>query len=141
MYNGARIRDTRGIEDMQDAALASYASPDRGEVMQCIQGMPKALPQLSVSIDVDSDRSDRNWEHGICGIIPLRDAFYLFWSASASKSRWLDKEWRCAPNRRQLHYIDPCPLMSPEEVPPPPDLESLHLYDRWLVYEDGRAAR
>ena len=122
-------------------AFASYASPDRGEVMKRIQGMQKASPELDIFVDVDSLRSGQYWEWEIRKIIRSRDVFYLFWSASASKSYWVDQEWRYALEKRGLHFIDPCPLVSPKEVPPPKELESLHFNDRWIFYEESTVAK
>ena len=122
-------------------AFASYASPDRGEVMKRIQGMQKASPELDIFVDVDALRSGQYWEREIRKIIPSRDVFYLFWSASASKSYWVDQEWRYALEKRGLHFIDPCPLVSPKEVPPPKELESLHFNDRWIFYEESTVAK
>lgn len=115
-------------------AFASYASYDRSEVMKRIQGMQKAAPELDIFVDVDSLRSGQEWWKEMKKIIPTRDVFYLFWSANASKSTWVEKEWRCALKKRGLHFIDPCPLVSPKEVPPPRELEKLHFEDRWRAY-------
>jgi len=121
-------------------AFASYASVDRAEVVKRIQGMQKALPELDIFMDVASLRSGQNWQQEIHRIIPSRDVFYLFWSRDASQSHWVEEEWRYALKKRGLHFIDPCPLVSPRKVPPPPELESLHFYDRWLIYEENKTA-
>jgi len=47
------------------------------------------------------------------------------------------KEERYALEKRGLHFIDPCPLVSPKEVPPPKELENLHFNDRWIFYEEA----
>jgi hypothetical protein len=104
-------------------------------------GLQKGLPYLDIFVDVDSLRSGKKWSQEIRKVIPSRDVFYLFWSANASKSHWVEEEWRCALSRRGLNFIDPCPLVSPKEVPPPAELEKLHFYDRWLAYRDTKAAK
>lgn len=132
------VKQIRAKVRQHRTAFASYASPDRREVMKRIQGMQKAAPRLDVFVDVDSLRSGQHWWQEIQKVVPSRDVFYLFWSASASTSQWVEEEWRCALAQRGLDFIDPCPLVSPVDVPPPTELESLHFFDRWLVYEGGK---
>jgi hypothetical protein len=115
-------------------AFASYASEDRAKVLGRIQGMQKILPNLEVFIDVISLRSGQKWEQELWKVIPTYDVFYLFWSVNAKSSHWVDKEWRCALKTRDLDYIDPVPLVSPKEAPPPPELASKHFNDWMLPY-------
>ena len=59
--------------------------------------------------------------------------FYLFWSKAASDSEWVEKEWRTALRFRGIDYIDPVPLISPKDVPPPEELgDELHFND-WVL--------
>jgi actin-like ATPase involved in cell morphogenesis len=115
-------------------AFASYASEDRSAVMARIQGMQKANPRLEVFVDVLSLRSGQDWQQTLWQVIPRNDVFYLFWSASAQRSRWVEMEWRCALQTRGLDFIDPVPLVSPEEVPPPPELARKHFNDWTLAF-------
>jgi hypothetical protein len=121
-------------EQRYRTAFASYAKEDRYCVSLCIQGLIKGLPNMDIFWDVDSLRSGQKWEQELQRVIPLRDEFYLFWSANALKSKWVEMEWRYALSKRGLDYIDPFPLVSPDEVPPPKELASLHFYDRWVAY-------
>jgi hypothetical protein len=117
------------------SAFASYASPDRDEVLARVQGMQKALPSLDVFLDVASLRSGDRWADRLTKEISDRDVFYLFWSAHASKSEWVEREWRTALQVRGIDYIDPVPLAPPAEVPPPPELaDQLHFNDWVLAY-------
>ncbi|MGH8593994.1 MAG: HEAT repeat domain-containing protein [Gammaproteobacteria bacterium] len=109
------------------SAFASYASEDRNEVLARIQGMLKLLPEL---LDVASLRSGDDWEDRIMKAIVKRDIFYLFWSLAASRSRWVEKEWRMALATRGLEFIDPVPLDPPSKVPPPTELARLH-FGEW----------
>ena len=120
-------------------AFASYATADRDQVMGRIQGIRKAAPELDIFVDVLSLRSGQNWEQELWRVIPASDIFYLFWSAQARKSEWVEKEWRCALRERGIGFIDPIPLESPEEAPPPPELSSLHFND-WLLAFRSRSA-
>ncbi len=115
-------------------AFASYASPDRDEVIGRIQGMQKIAPDLDVFLDVVNLRSGEDWEKKLWQVIPESDVFYLFWSAAAKASPWVEKEWRCALNSRGEEFIDPVPLVSPEEVRPPDELSKKHFNDWILAY-------
>lgn len=118
-------------------AFASYAVEDRGEVLGRIQGMQKVAPQLDVFVDVLSLRSGEDWAQRIRTIIPASDVFYLFWSQHAKESVWVESEWRCALETRGIEFIDPVPLVSPEVVPPPPELASKHFNDWVLAFKGG----
>jgi hypothetical protein len=60
---------------------------------------------------------------------------YLFWSEAASRSQWVEWEWRCGFQERGIDFIDPCPLVSPDSVPPPKELaDQLHFNDWVLAY-------
>jgi hypothetical protein len=112
------------------SAFASYASEDRNEVLARIQGMLKILPDLDIFLDVASLRSGDDWEDRIMKAIAQRDILYLFWSLAASRSQWVEKEWRTALATRGLEFIDPVPLDAPSEAPPPPELNRLH-FGEW----------
>ncbi len=128
--------DITSDETRIKSAFASYASEDRDEVLGCIQGMLKILPDLDIFLDIASLRSGENWEKRLNEEIAIRDIFYLFWSRAASRSRWVQKEWRTALSTKGIDYIDPVPLVSPSEVPPPAELASLHFNEWTLPYRD-----
>ncbi|HOW46971.1 MAG TPA: toll/interleukin-1 receptor domain-containing protein [Rubrivivax sp.] len=114
------------------SAFASYASDDREEVLARVQGMQKIAPTLDIFVDVDSLRSGDRWREQLVRHVPTKDRFFLFWSASARESKWVDWEWRLALVRRGLDYIDPVPLDDPELCPPPTELSGIHFGDRYL---------
>jgi DNA-binding response OmpR family regulator len=122
-------------------AFASYAHPDRDQVLARIQGIQKAAPSLEIFLDVLSLRSGQDWHAHLWEVIPQHDVFYLFWSANARKSEWVDAEWRCALASRGHDFIDPIPLCPPEEAPPPEELSGKHFNDWVLAFMRGRAAR
>jgi len=113
-------------------AFASYANADRNEVLARIQGMQKILPDLKVFLDVLDLRSGQDWAKRLWQVIPDNDVFYLFWSSHAKASEWVEKEWRCALNTRGEEFIDPVPLVSPVDVPPPIELSAKHFND-WVL--------
>jgi CHASE2 domain-containing sensor protein len=115
-------------------AFACYSSADRDQVLARIQGMQKAMPKLEVFIDVLSLRAGQNWEEELKKAIRSCDCFYLFWSKNASSSKEVEKEWKCALEERGPGFIDPVPLVSPEEAPPPPELCNVHFNDWTLAF-------
>ncbi len=119
-------------------AFASYASEDRDHVLGRIQGMQKVLPSLDVFLDVASLRSGQRWAERLRAEIEARDTLYLFWSLHAKRSQWVDREWRTALEVHGIDGIDPVPLASPREVPPPKELaDELHFNDWVLAYMRG----
>jgi hypothetical protein len=51
----------------------------------------------------------------------------------------VEKEWRWALASRGIEFIDPVPLESPSDAPPPSELASLHFNDWVLAFTSGRA--
>jgi HEAT repeat protein len=132
------VTDVAAVARWVRSAFASYASEDRPDVVARIQGMQKLAPHLDVFLDVVSLRSGEAWKKRVEEEVASRDTFYLFWSVAASRSPWVDAEWRLALSNRGLAYIDPVPLESPSVAPPPQELASLHFSD-WTI-ELWRAA-
>jgi len=121
------------------SAFASYASEDRDDVVARAQGMRKVVPEFDLFLDVFSLRSGERWEERLLAEIARRDTLYLFWSEAASRSQWVDREWRTALELHGVAGIDPIPLVSPEEVPPPKELaQHLHFNDWHLAFVRGR---
>ncbi len=127
-----RVHRVKTRERRVRRGFASYASDDRDEVMGRIQGMLKIAPALDIFVDVLSLRSGERWEVRLEQEIAARDVLYLFWSSAASRSDWVDREWRWALQKRGLEFIDPVPLQPPSIVPPPAELASLHFND-WTL--------
>ncbi len=115
-------------------AFASYASEDREEVLSRIQGMKKVAPELDIFLDVFSLRSGQNWQKKLEQHVPTKDTFYLFWSQSAARSEWVEREWKLALSKRGMDYIDPVPLEEPDLAPPPQELSTLHFNDAYISY-------
>lgn len=130
-----RDRTVPTIETRVRKAFASYASADRDEVLGRLQGIRKAAPCLDIFFDVLTLRSGQSWRDEIERLIGASDVFYLFWSLNASHSVWVEQEWRAALRTGREDFIDPVPLQSPEEAPPPPELASLHFNDWILAFQ------
>ncbi len=116
------------------SAFASYASENREEVFSRIHGMKKVAPDLDVFVDVFSLRSGENWKEKLEQHVPTKDLFYLFWSHYAAQSEWVEREWRLALGMRGLDYIDPVPLESIDQAPPPLELQAIHFADAYVNY-------
>jgi hypothetical protein len=114
------------------SAFASYASEDRDQVLARIQGMQKLLPDLDIFLDIASIRSGENWAKRLEEEIVQRDTFYLFWSAAASRSQFVEQEWRAALRLKGIDNIDPVPLEPPQLAPPPAELGALH-FNEWTL--------
>jgi hypothetical protein len=128
----AQAQALSGRQSCHRTAFASYASEDEEQVAGRIQAIQKFVPD--VFWDRHSLRSGEKWEEVLWAEIERRDVFYLFWSQAASRSAWVEKEWRHALQVRGIDYIDPMPLVSPREVPPPLELAKLHFNDWMLAY-------
>jgi hypothetical protein len=126
-------REVAPTQQMIRSAFASYASGDRPAVLARIHGMQKAAPFLDIFLDVVSLRSGDDWAARIRSEIKARDVLLLFWSQAASKSRYVDTEWRMALEENGIERISPVPLEGPAVAPPPPELGSLHFNDWTLV--------
>ena len=115
-------------------AFISYASQDRSRVATIIQGMKKARPDMDIFFDVESLRSGEDWESALRREIENRDVLFLCWSHFAKKSQWVETEWRYALTTKGLDSIEPIPLVSPADCPPPDELKSKHFNDKALLY-------
>ena len=120
------------------SAFASYSSLDREEVLRRVQGIMAA--GIEVFVDVLSLRAGDAWEEQLIKNIREKDIFYLFWSVEASKSQWVEREWRYALSERGIDFIHPIPLSDPREAPPPPELAGRHFNDLILAYLNSTAA-
>jgi hypothetical protein len=128
----ARVEDVTLDEARAQTAFASYANEELPLVLARIQGMQRILPDLDVFLDVISLRAGEDWQRRLAKEIVERDLFLLFWSVAASKSFWVDREWRTAFEVGGLAAISPVPLQPAAAAPPPPELASLNFND-WTL--------
>ncbi len=134
----SKVESIPTLEERYRKAFPSYSSKDRDAVLGRIQGIQKIAPYLEFNMDVIRLRSGQYWEQELWKIIPQNDIFYLFWSKNACKSEWVEKEWRCALKTKGIDFIDPVPLVSPDEVPPPTELAGKHFNDWVLAFMRGK---
>jgi biopolymer transport protein ExbB len=134
-----RSTELQTREERVRSVFASYANEDRIEALK----VKRALEPLDIDVFVDvmDLRAGDNWENELWKQIPLRDRFYLLWSVNAARSAWVEKEWRCALDKKGLDCIEPISLADPRDAPPPPELASLHFNSLARIaieYEQGR---
>ena len=136
---GARRAKTQhGVVERHRKAFASYADADRDDVLGRIHGLQKGAPNLDIFFAPADIASGENWKHRLEQEIKTRDVMYLFWSRAASQSKYVEWEWRLGLQEHGVDFIDPVPLVLPDEVPPPPELaEHLHFNDWVLAYMRG----
>ncbi|MFM7646846.1 MAG: TIR domain-containing protein [Cyanobium sp.] len=108
------------------SAFASYASPDRGEVLRRVQMLRAAGIRCFQDV-LDLEPGDR-WERRLWQRIDEADVLFLFWSCHARDSEWVSREWQYGLQRKGLDFIRPVILEHPS-APPPPELAALHFDD------------
>jgi hypothetical protein len=118
-------------------AFISYASQDRPEVLKRIQMLKMA--RINFFQDMLTLEPGDNWEQTIYKYIDESDVIFLFWSAAAKQSPWVEKEVRYALSRKGGHdeaapEILPVIIEGPPVVPPPDDLKMLHFNDTFMYF-------
>ncbi|MDF7776491.1 TIR domain-containing protein [Sphingomonas sp. AOB5] len=113
-------------------AFASYSSADRAEVLRRIQGMQAT--GVDVFLDIVGLRRGEMWEPALLREIDASDRLFLFWSRNAAASKWVDREWRYALERRGVDFIEPLALEDPRNVSPPDELAGKHFNDMLLTF-------
>ena len=118
-------------------AFTSYASADRAEVLRRVGILPHC--GLHYFVDVMNLDPGARWEHALYRHIDECDVFFLFWSAAASESPWVRKEYLYALQRQHGDplfppEICPVPIEGPPPVSPPEELKHLHFEDPALYF-------
>jgi hypothetical protein len=122
------------IAKSPNKAFASYASPDRREVLGRVRSL-QIFTRIDVFLDCLSLHPGESWKSRLMNEITQRDIFWLFWSRNALQSEWVEWEWRAALAAKTLDYIQPHPLEGPDIAPPPTELAALQfgtLYESYL---------
>jgi len=115
------------------SAFASYASHDAPVVALLLSALKRWDPDADVFMDCLDLTPNEHWQHELERVIPTKDAFLLFWSKNASKSRWVAWELEHARATKGIDWIKPMPIEDPAIVPPPDFLQHLHFRDKFLV--------
>lgn len=121
-------------------AFASYASPDREEVLERASSIRRAAG-IDVKVDVLFLKMGEAWNPALLREIEACDKLMLFWSEHAAESKWVEWEWRHAiqakgANVLELHLLDHTPIeMVPQE------LRDYHFNDEYILARDGERYR
>ncbi len=116
-------------------AFVSYASKDRDEVLKRAQMLARLVPDFF--LDFMTLKPGQRWEKELYRHIDDSDAFFLFWSTAAKRSRWVMKEVDYALARKGADdsappEIIPMIVEGPPPVAPPDRLSHLHFNDLFL---------
>jgi hypothetical protein len=121
----AALEDTQAVRRMVQTAYASYAPADRAEVLACVQALHPVAPGLAVFVDAPRLRSHEHWRERIAREVARCERLFLFWSAAAAESPWVDFEWRLALRHGDAAQIDAVLLEPPRLAPLPAELSDL----------------
>lgn len=120
------------VSDPPRTAFASYSSQDRLRVLDRVTEI-RNTAGIDVFVDCLSLRVGERWNPALEQAITSRQLFFLFWSAHAKASKWVDWEWRAALREKGLDAIALRPL---EELSLPSELASLHHTDPIMIIRD-----
>jgi hypothetical protein len=120
------------VSDPPRTAFASYSSQDRLRVLDRVTEI-RNTAGIDVFVDCLSLRVGERWNPALEQAITSRQLFFLFWSAHAKESKWVDWEWRAALREKGLDAIALRPL---EELSLPSELASLHHTDPIMIIRD-----
>jgi hypothetical protein len=113
--------ETRGI---YQAVFCSYSHEDE-EIVKRVESACRTLGMQYLR-DTYSLRSGETWNKQLLTLIEDADIFQLFWSVAASKSEYVEMEWRHALKLDgRSHFIRPVYWSKPMPSPP---LELRHIH-------------
>ena len=105
-------------------AYACYTSSDRAQVLEHLRALEAAGVRVLTELDLPAGEA---WQKKIDRWIDEADFLLLFWSEAASRSRFVEREWRYALESRGTSFIRPVYIGEPGRMPPPPDeLAGIH---------------
>lgn len=117
-----------GLARRYRRAFVSYASENRREVLSKVQMLSAAGIEYFQDV-LDLDPGDR-WERKLYSRIDESDVMFLFWSAAAKASEWVEREWRYGLEKKGDEYIRPVIIEGPPVPTPPDELKHLHFNDK-----------
>ena len=121
-------------------AFASYASPDRVDVLERVSSIRRSTG-MDIFVDRVTLRMDEEWEPALGEHIRSRERFLLFWSEIAAESKWVRKEMELAIETHgldavELHLLRHVPA---EKIPEP--LRHRNFDDIYLLAIDAELHR
>lgn len=121
----APLGDAHAARRMLHSAYAAYAAADRDEVLRRLNTLHQVAPGLDVFVDAPQLRTDPAWRDRIQHEMGRRERLFLFWSAAAAESPWIDYEWRLSLRTRGPAALDAVLLQPPRDAPLPAELADL----------------
>ncbi|MFT3816986.1 MAG: TIR domain-containing protein [Rubrivivax sp.] len=122
----APLEDMQAARRMLQSAYAAFAPADREVVLDIVRDLQAVAPGLQVFADAPALRSGgEGWRERIEREMGRCERLFLFWSAAAAESPWVDFEWRLMLRRRGPGAIDALLLDPPRRAPLPPELADL----------------
>lgn len=120
------VTEQRQTARLYQAIFASYSHADTA----IVEAVEKAYAALGMDYlrDVMTLKSGQSWSDELLRMIDRADIFQLFWSQSASRSAYVEQEWRHALDRAQAKgpaFIRPV-YWEPQIAPVPAPLAALH---------------
>jgi hypothetical protein len=122
-----------GAAKHYEYAFLSYASPDRVRVLQCAQMLN--LLGIDFFHDVLRLPPGKEYEERIFAAIDRCDLFLLFWSTSAARSEWVQREAARAFARRQ-GSAEETPEITPYLLEGPPVPQPIPAFLSHLHFND-----
>jgi hypothetical protein len=126
--------------DAPRTAFASYASPDRVDVLERVSSIRRSTG-MDVFVDVVDLRMGDQWNPALEKHILSSDRFLLFWSENAAKSEWVKWEREQAVKAKgedvlELHLLRQTPIdLVPQE------LRKYHFNDIYIQARDAELLR
>ncbi|MCA0239693.1 MAG: TIR domain-containing protein [Proteobacteria bacterium] len=121
----AALEDMHAARRMLQSAYAAFAPADRDVVQDIARDLQAVAPGLAIFAEGSALRSGEDWRDRIEREMARSERLFLFWSAAAAESPWVDFEWRLMLRRRGLGAIDALRLDPPRRAPLPPELADL----------------
>lgn len=108
--------DRSGSARAYDRVFASYSHRD-GEIVEALGRAYRALG-MEFLRDVEALRSGEQWNPRLLELIEGADVFQLYWSDHASRSRYVEQEWRHALAQGRERFVRPVYWRRPMPQPP-----------------------
>ena len=120
-------------------AFASYASEDRSRVLDRVAVLVEG-GGMEVFVDCLSLRPGDRWKPQIEEQIRDMELFLLYWSKGASRSEWVEWEWRKALHLKGKEHFKLRPLDPIKLTEFPEELEALHAESSIMLIRFGDEA-
>lgn len=121
----AAAEDMQAARRMLQTAYAAHADVDHEAVREQVRVLRRVSPGLDVFLDAQQLRSSAQWRSRIEHEVGRCERLFLFWSAAAAESPWVDFEWRLVLRNRGPAVLDVLLLPGVPQAPLPLELADL----------------